>query len=135
MTDGKRNLHDTLTKDAETIQMGRDNEYERIFLEQVVKDAHRRYGVDVGPFTIAVRERLNRGEERHGDAFLENDNHNHIAKEAPDVVGYALLEIQRINHFGEPGADGVFHHLYEAAIAAAVADWHARQARRLAREG
>lgn len=114
-------------------EMGRDSEYERIFLDQLAKDAHRRHGVDVGPFTVAVRERLNQGEARHGDRFLGEDNHSQIAQEAPDVVGYALLEIQRINHLGEPVRDGVFHHLYEAALAAAVADWHARQARYLAK--
>ena len=114
-------------------QMGRDSEYERIFLEQLVKDAHRRHGVDVAPFTMAVRERLNQGESRYGDRFLQEDNHSQIAQEAPDVVGYALLEIQRINHFDLTVRDGVFHHLYEAALAAAVADWHARQARYLAR--
>lgn len=114
-------------------QMGRDSEYERIFLDQLVKDAHRRHGVDVGPFTVAVRERLNKGESRYGDRFLDEDNHSQIAQEAPDVVGYALLEIQKINHFDLPVRDGVFHHLYEAALAAAVADWHARQARYLAR--
>lgn len=120
----------TATTEAE---MARDSEYERIFLEQLVKDAHRRHGVDVGPFTIAVRERLNQGESRYGDKFLGEDNHSQIAQEAPDVVGYALLEIQKINHFDLPVRDGVFHHLYEAALAAAVADWHARQARYLAR--
>lgn len=113
--------------------MGRDSEYERIFLDQLVKDAHRRHGVDVEPFANAVRERLRQGEQRHGDAFLDKDNHIGVANEAPDVVGYALLEIQKINHLNLPVADGVFHHLYEAALAAALADWHGRQAQYLAR--
>jgi hypothetical protein len=118
------------------LMMARNSEYERLFLDQLAKDAHRRYGVDAEPFASAVRERLTHGQERFGDdSFLTSDNHLHIAEEAPDLVGYALLEIQRINHLGLNVRDGVFHHLYEAALAATVADWHARQARRLARMG
>lgn len=116
-------------------QVARDSEYERVFLTQLGKDAHRRYGVDAEPFVSAVRERLRHGEERYGNSFLSNDNLAQVAQEAPDVVGYALLEIQRINHLGLNVADGVFYHLYEAALAAAVADWHIRQARGIVRSG
>ena len=119
----------TLTK-----RPARDPQYEARFLEQLSKDAHRRYGVDTESFASAVRERLAHGSEHFGeDSFLTKDNHSQIAQEAPDIVGYALLEIQRINFLGENVPDGVFHHLYEAALAACVADWHARRAHYISR--
>lgn len=114
------------------IQLARNPEYEQVFLEQLTKDAHRRYGVDAEPFAAAVRDRLRHGEGKYGeDGFLTTDNLMEVRQEAPDVVGYALLEIQRIQHLGLNAPDGVFHHLYEAALAAAVAYWHARQAQYL----
>lgn len=113
----------------------RNIQYEDTFLDQLIKDAHRRYGVNAEPFVEAIRERLRIGSERYGDAFLRQDNHDEIADEVPDVVGYALLEIQRIQHHNLNVQDGVYHHLYEAALAASIADYHARRARYLARTG
>ena len=117
-----------------TSTLARNNDYEQAFLDQLTKDAHRRYGVNAEQFTAAVRERLAHGETVYGkDAFLTNDNLGEVVLEAPDVVGYALLEIQRIQHLDLNVPDGVFHHLYEAALAASVAYWHAKHARFLAR--
>ncbi len=110
----------------------RDPQFEEVYLEQVVEEAQRRAGVDVSAYVQRVRDRLELGAERYqDDGFLNPDRDNlaEVCDETPDVAGYSLLELQALNRGPSP-PDGVHHHLFEASVHAAIADWHARQARR-----
>jgi hypothetical protein len=113
---------------AET-PISRDTEYEAAFLENVVEEAARRFGIDVSYFAHQVQARLKLGAERYGDDdFRRKDVVSELFEETPDVCAYVLLEAQK--RLSEPLEDeGRDHFLFECAVHAAAADWNARQAR------
>jgi len=114
----------------------RDLLFEREFLDQVCVEASRRAGIDTTAYTDQVQKRLALGATRYGDdAYLAQtrDNLREAMEEAPDLAAYALLELQKLN--ARPvQPEGVHHHLFEASVNAAIADWHTRQARPDGRE-
>lgn len=108
---------------------GRNREYERTFLENVEREAQRRFGVNVVGYRLSVERRLELGAERYGDLdFLSKDMIRELLDETPDLASHAVLEIQKRLANGLED-DERFHHLFEASVHGALADWHARQAR------
>lgn len=107
---------------------GRDVAYEAAFLDEVVNEAARRAGVDASAYAETVRARLELGAQRYGESFRtdERDMLREVCEETPDVCGYSLLELQKLN--GTASA-AVHQHLFEASVHAAIADAHARAAR------
>jgi hypothetical protein len=106
----------------------RDLHYERIWFEQLADAAERQFGVNIGAYIPAVRERLRIGAERYGDDdFLGKKVIEQLLEETPDVAAYCLLEIQKMLLRNEDD-EGKMFHLFECAKHAAAADWHARQA-------
>ncbi len=108
----------------------RDADYERTFLKEVAAAVTTRYGVDVDYYAARVEHRLEIGAERYGDSsFTEKDIVPELLEETPDVAAYALLEVQK--GLADPDEqDNRGHWLFECAVAAAWADYCARQARR-----
>lgn len=111
--------------------------YEQEFLKQVEDEARRRYGLESVALVRAVGERLALGQKLYGDNWLtpDFDGIREGTEETPDVVCYALLELQRLNMSGLDEDGVVYAHLFEAALGAAYSDWHFRQARSVQRRG
>jgi hypothetical protein len=114
----------------------RDHVFEDEFLANVVEEVARRTGIDVTLYPGAVRGRLEEGAHRYTDhGYLDPQRHNlkEVLEETPDIAVYAMLEIQRLSHDGIDAPAELSHHLFEASIFAAIADWHARQAFKIKR--
>jgi len=107
----------------------RDLLFEDAFLNEVVKETARRAGIMVEAYSDAVRRRLTLGADTYGDNdYLSKDNLAEALFEGPDLAAYAMLELQKLNRSsGEH--EGVHHHLFEASVHAAIADWHTRRAK------
>lgn len=106
--------------------MTRDLLFEKEWLDRLGLEIERRYGHHPAIFTRSILERLSIGAERYGDDdFAGKDVIMEALEETPDVAAYALLETHKRNGEDRHGQ----HHLFEAAVCAALADWHLRRAR------
>lgn len=113
----------------------RDQLYEETVLQEVIREFPRRYGVENPAYISSVQQRLALGAERYGDdAYLQRDNVREVLEECPDIAAYGLLELQRLNGVDDDSVGAAYHHLFEAMLAGALADYHARQARAVLRE-
>ena len=130
----------TLAPDAyRPVQPERDREWERKFLTYVDSLADH-FGASDPTITERVLRRINGvGVSHYGDhSFLSaSDERDLIAElrdECADAVAYSMFEIERRRVSGEEAEDDeVWSHLAQAAAHAAVADYHASVAQRLAR--
>jgi hypothetical protein len=109
----------------------RDRDYEEAFLENVCREASRRFGMDCAGYKLAVKRRLELGAERYGDMdFMTKDNMRELLEETPDLAGYALLEAQKTLRLNLDDDEQRAWHLFEASVYGAAADHHARLALR-----
>jgi hypothetical protein len=108
------------------VSPGRNLDLERELLKAIVRLSRRMFGASDPTYVQAVEERLVIGAERYGDtAFLGRDNLAELLEETPDVAGYALLELQRLD--GRGGTQ-VRDDLLRVAVCGAAADYYARRA-------
>lgn len=84
-----------------------------------------RVGYPPEPFLTRVRERLELGDQEYGDRYRTLDLIQEGREETWDLAAYAALDTELRNTAGGGGQ----HHLQRAAVLAALADWHLRQAR------
>lgn len=106
----------------------RDPDFERALLRVIVTRAERYFGVDCRPYIRRVQLRLRIGAQRYGDNLHDGrDLIGELLEETPDVAGYALLELQRLDG---RAPEGVRDDLLRAAMLGAVADYYARRAAR-----
>lgn len=84
--------------------MGRDVLLEDATLRLGCEMAERCHNVLGGSFARLVRDRLELGEQRFGDAFETRDNLVEALEEPPDAAAYALLELDRLA--GRVGDEG-----------------------------
>lgn len=118
----------------------RDRDWEQRFLAYVDSLADH-FGAADPTITERVLKRVNgTGVRNYGDArFLSADDDRdllaELRDEASDLIAYAMFAIERRRVVdGDESEDGeVWSHLSQAAAHAAVADYHASQAQRLAR--
>lgn len=76
---------------------GRDLDLERELLALAGEINLRHHGEQPGPYSRAVRARLQLGAERYEPgAFRQRDNLVEVLEETPDVAAYVLLELQRL---------------------------------------
>lgn len=107
----------------------RDVLYEEAWLRRLEEEALRRYGTSAQRFIRSIRARLDIGKDRYGDDdFLSKDLMVELLEETPDVAAYCLLETQKENSLGRDDHQDKHYHLFEAALHAAAADYHARMA-------
>lgn len=99
------------------------------FLDGMCDQAARIAGVHAEPLGVLLRQRLALGARRYGPhAYRGRDNLRELREEAADLVAYALFE--HLNDLADPlDTDPQrTHHLFMAAVYAAIADAHARAA-------
>ena len=122
------------------VQAERDRDWEQRFLAYVDSLADH-FGAADPTITERVLKRVNgTGVRNYADArFLSADDDRdllaELRDEASDLIAYAMFAIERRRVVdGDESEDGeVWSHLSQAAAHAAVADYHASQAQRLAR--
>lgn len=116
----------------------RDHEFERAFaadVEFLARNIERLgfYEPEFDSYVRAVRDRMQVGAERYGDNdFLTKDNLKEALEETPDVMGYALLECQRLRALGFDWqlTNEIRIDLISASVHSAIADRHLRNALR-----
>lgn len=118
----------------------RSRDWERRFLAYVTSIATHFGGPDETDFTERVMGRTEGvGASDYGDSAFLHDDRNLIAdarEEALDMAVYCMFEIEkrRMNDATDHDlGDDIFHHLAQAAAHAAVSDYHAKEALKLAR--
>lgn len=110
----------------------RDEHLEDEFLALVVELAERKEGVRCDSFIRRVKDRLSLGDRTYGDGFLTRDNIRELAEEPPDIPGYGVLELRKLQVAGVDGDDYAADHadLLAAAVHAALADWYVQRLQR-----
>jgi hypothetical protein len=116
--------------------VSRDAIWENETFDRIRSDCLRLHGFDGEAYVSAIQQRLAIGAERYGDdAYMDRDNMTELLEETPDVGAYSMLEIQRLMEIDADAPGEVADHLWQAIMAGAVADHHARRVRQLMRNG
>ena len=118
----------------------RDRDWEQRFLAYIDSLADH-YGAADPTIAERVLKRVNgTGVRNYGDTrFLSGEDDRDLVQElreeCQDAIAYSMFEIERrrVVDGDETEDDEVWSHLSQAAAHAAVADYHASQAQRLAR--
>lgn len=109
----------------------RDLQYEAMFLPEIAKRAERRFGIGSIGWAEAVAHRLELGQERYGDAWVNLNLPIEGTEEGYDGGAYAVLDMQKlISDPGQVDTAGVSFHLVSAAEHAVAMTFHFQQARR-----
>lgn len=102
-------------------------DYEDAFLNEAAKVAAQRFGIATDGFVLAVKRRLELGQERYGDRFFslsQEQRAQENLEEAWDNGAYSVLDAQARLADGLDDSDA--WHLFEIACHAAAIDYHAR---------